>query len=653
MGSVPTLQAKIAQKLLILNQSYLNNVPNAFLGSSNLIDNNLNIPSGSGECITNYQSSGCVTETGYSKNVMNSLLNFIQSSKFVYSGSSYNNLYTANSGTITQSTVNYFIGDSTNTPNINIYNLSTNNTNNYVQYPITSSSFTSSSLNYTNPNPQATTPYTSDINLIELLLALQSSAGPALTSVPTSVYCLQALYAWYSLLDNNTWKLFVNGGTVQIYVPDLIVQNPTAATGVTKNIRLGFSTVTVTYNGNTYGSTYSTNQLSSQILLSGSSTPTDIGTNIASLMNYFIPFSSVVNAYNSGAFNPFVARRLIHLDILLFNFNIGLSYYAKNTPSSSTPEYLSGVYKLIQAANINVNDTSGGTFQNILQGVQRQQYQYNNSSEQLSTLNNKLSNYQTAVITDSTKLSATNSYQDSVKKYKYIAVIILIVVLIVAALIYFTPLSSRQKLAASAILIIVSVVSSITLQYLVNSTFTAETFYAAGDVGSQTLGTGVVNTGSLSDMINNYGNPLYTEIDTYLNNTILLSNTLDSYHLYSNVNNSLQQQNSYYSDAVTNLKNKDFNIQAANEMSYLEQVKYGAVMNFVTSITLLIAIYTTVYISLNDYPVLKYYSFIFMIICVIIISIIFIYEYSRPVRTHSKQVYWYTNTDTLRYNLSK
>ena len=595
----------ISNKLNVLNDTYLGSVPVALLGSSQFIKSSFN--------------SGDSTDHGTV--YMNSLFNLATNQLFTNSSGSLNYLQLPGSLANTQTSASYNISG----PNIYVFD-PVNNV--YSAQSINgSSSFNSSSLNYTTPNPSSgNTPMTTDINLMELLLVAQNAnVNTSLNRIPTSLYCLQALYAWYNLLDNNNWNNFTANGAVTFDVPDMTTNSGT--------ITIGFTSVTLQIPKS--GSTYSGSQLNSQNLIAASANPSDLATNIGTLMNYYIPFQKILNAN----INPFVARRLIHLSIILFNFNIALSYSLINATISNTmnttPEYVSAIYKLLEAANANVSDTSNGTFQQLTQAVQQRLNQYNYYDTKLSSLNSNLTKLQTSVKSDINTLNSKQQYQNSIKKYLYGAIAVFVIICVSSALVYLTPISYKYKLITSASMIILAVITAFVLHYLLNNSLTKEGFDGAATVSTTDgLYTNIINLAA------NYGDLVYNQVDKYLDNTIVLTTTLDSYQLYGNVNYSLGNQEVYYTNAVNTLNNQDTNLQAAGNSVYLSQMRYSAIMNFIILMSLILSIFTTLYIASANYPTLQYWLFIIMLIAVLITLIVLFIELKRPVRTHAKQKYW-------------
>jgi membrane protein YdbS with pleckstrin-like domain len=579
--------AKIASKLNTLNSTYLGGVENAFLGSDRYVNSAFN-------------------NTDLTAKYLNRI---------------FTNVATADDINFATNAYNL-----SSTLNVNVFNP----TDATVDRPYSSvalNSFSSSSYNFTNDANTITT----DINCIELMMP----HGNGLSSIPQSVLCLQALYAWYTLLDTNNWQLYLAGQVVTLNVPDILPGDNSTSSK--------FTSVTIT---NVKNIPTSTSKLTTQLLITDtSSVATTLKTSIASLMSYYIPFS----IFNTPNFNPFVARRLIHLYIIMFHFNTAITYYTayyaiSGNTFTSTPALLDALFKLLEYANINVTDQDG-TFNEIVTAVQKRAAKYNTSQQQITKLDGSLSSLKDDIAKNSNNLNSRLQYQEKVKKYQTAAIVMLAIISAGAAVLFITPLEYKQKISGGAMLVILAVLTAFILQYQNNKTTLHEGFVydTAGGVKSLTK-SGVTWTDASSE----YSTQMQNEALKYLDNTLLLTTTLDSYHIYGNVNTALDKEQSFFSDSVTSLTMKDTNMKDVYNISYMDQIRFSALMNLSISLSLIIAVTVTISLALEGYPELRKYVMIIGLILAIIAVIIYILEISSRVHTHPKQRYWAANTEALK-----
>jgi hypothetical protein len=211
----------------------------------------------------------------------------------------------------------------------------------------------------------STRPVTTDINCMELLLNYTYASA----SLPKSILCIQALYAWYTLFDTVNWKNYTNGSSVTITVPDI-----TAITSTTPTSYSG----SIMYNNNITIQPKSSSTPSSKLNTQkafNTSFPT-----IYELMTYYIP-DTVFTAAN---FNPFIARRIIHTHLIMFNFNCAL------TNTSTNNALLQGLFKLYESANQNIVESRDGALIKIIEAGQNRAALYNTYQGTITDNNNKV-----------------------------------------------------------------------------------------------------------------------------------------------------------------------------------------------------------------------------------------------------------------------
>jgi hypothetical protein len=578
--------ARIANKLGTLNTTFLDSKASAFLGSSS-----------TGLITTAFDGSD-PTVADINRAFTNTLA--------APSGSSGTGYSTLGTNTSIGTSTNIYIFDATD----KVYKTA-----------VAISNYTTSKLTVTSE-----TNFTSDINCMCLL----NTGG---RTIPTVFLTLQALYAWYSLFDAVNWKLYKNNQQVTIQVPDFTSTSTlTSLTFTSFNLQQA----SATNSGLSTTSTSANIQLNSQKVISSGDSRT---TNIVSLMNYYIPDS--LKIFDSTNFNPYVARRIIHLFIILIQYNIAVTYFNSLNPvPTATPSLLDDFFKLLQAFNYNVTDTENGVYTQILNALNTRSRKYTENQQNITSLDNQVSDLKDNIATDSAKLNSRMSYQSKSKIYQTVAITMLIIIGAGASILYTVPLEYKQKLSGGGTLIIIAVLTSIILQYQSNSVRVKEGFYTTyktlAGLTSQTSN----GDYSWSSSASGYYNSMLDQCEIYLNNTFLLTSSLDSYHIYGNVNYAAQRELQFFGDTKTSLSMKDRGLQDMYNISYMDQVRFTALMNLAISLSLIIAVTITFTLAVENFPSVK--KAIFVIGgCLALISVtLYILEISSRVHTKPKQLYW-------------
>jgi membrane protein YdbS with pleckstrin-like domain len=598
------MTTEIKAKLTNLNTMYLASIDNAFLGGNTLMSD------------TTFPGTGAsLNNTLYSPANLGPLyVNRIFANDTATSSPYDTYKYTA-SGSSTPA-----ISLST-TPQVIVFNVDSKTaviqSPTYVNYPLTGSEgdVTASGFNVTSSGNG--TGFTTDINCMDLLLPRISP-----TNIPASFFILQGLYAWYSLLDSVNWKQYSSGQQVTITVPDIASTIPTTPS-TTSGVITYNSSVTIPASTDT---TTLPTQLNSQMAIPQTVT-SDLGNNIKTLMNNIIPFTIFypVQTPNSN-FNPFVARRLVHLYILLFNFNIASTYRSGSTILQNS------IYELLSALNKNVTDVNNGAFTNIMTAVNTRLNTYNSNITQITKLNDDVTQLTDKLSTDKSNLNTRLQFQNTFKKYRTIAFVMLLIIATGSLVLFTFPMEYKKKLAGGGLLVIISVVSAFILQYQYNKTLSRESFTTNPMISS-------IARRSLNASATAF-DQLIDETSKYLDNTLLLTTTLDSYHLYGNVNQSLLRENSFLYDSTLNLQQKDYNMKDMYNITYVNQVRFSSLMNLAISLSLIIAVTISISLAVEGYPEVRKYVLGLGILLSVIAIVIYILEVTSRVHTDPKQIYW-------------
>jgi len=233
--------------------------------------------------------------------------------------SNINQLYNLNNTGILLSD---FININTDSTNVYLYN-SPNSTNSYIG-SYNSGTLLANVINLTDLTN------ISEINCLSLLSTPDSTSNPPVTR--GSIYnFMQGLHTLYNLFEANTWQSYL----------DSIKNNTESA--------ISFGIPYVNTNG---------------AVRIGTTDGTDIivnGTNLDTYVNYVSP--TLLNTISfSTSFNPYVARRLIYIWILLCNYLIATKYLKivgegtdrNDTKATNASNLIDKIYQLIVQANKNV-----------------------------------------------------------------------------------------------------------------------------------------------------------------------------------------------------------------------------------------------------------------------------------------------------------
>mgnify|MGYP003331713114 CR=1 FL=1 len=137
-----------------------------------------------------------------------------------------------------------------------------------------------------------------------------------------------------------------------------------------------------------------------------------------------------------------------------------------------------------------------------------------------------------------------------------------------------------------------------------------------------------------------YNKQMGNECITYLNNTFVLVSSLDSYHLYGNITYAQSKELRAFGDTKTSLTMADTNLKDVYNISYMEQVRFSALMNLAISLSLIIAVTVTLILPLENYPYVRKVILIIGGLFALISITLYILETTTRVHTKPKQIYW-------------
>lgn len=432
---------------------------------------------------------------------------------------------------------------------------------------------------------------------------------------------MQGLYAWYNLLEPATWSKFTNNIVTNIMVPDVSGGNLV----YTQCSLLLNSDGTIAVSGTA---------------LSTGATGSGTSGGIAPAMN---SIASITDILQYPDFNVYVARRLFYLYI-----QIGQYYMAMGILSVPALQSNADVKKIVDSvvgilANANYVATSQDGIANTLAGkTQDRVKNYIAMTSNIDQLNNAVSTGQTQLTTNQQKLSKEQQNTAKVKKYELAAMSMMIIVVILSTMLVVAPLEYSQKLSYALGIVMFAVLSSFTITALFNRagipTFEAFSGSSVASVSGKISGTSYSGYTDVVIAANNY---FYGQVSDYLTNTINLTNTLQTFSIYGNVNYSLEREQSYYQDTKDGLDVVNNKINSIYKISFLDQVQTTALMNFFLSVTIIAAATIIGYVALQEYlPALAKVWLGIGIFLIVVSLIIYVLEVSRRVRTDGDKIYW-------------
>jgi hypothetical protein len=621
----------IVAKLNMLNTTYLNSINNAFLGSSTF---------------GNYNISGTTNCATLQCQIMN----------YIYTGNNAvnldNTISIANNANLPAADGKVCIYPPPATAVQTDYKRVLATGFQYSQAGTTPSNPCNDTVNFSS----TTCPVTTDINCMSLLLTPYGQTTP-ISSIPLNFFCLQGLYAWYAMFDKINWMKYSSGQTVTFSIPDIQVGGTTTSIGFTqvtiqKDKKSWNPISTSTLNSQMQTMTQSMNTGTIQtppflLVSSSGSNPT-----IVDIMKFIIPFTNTSNSTTSSngvydqtpvnSFDPFTARRIMHLHIIMAQFQIAYSYISV-TVNTNLEQITYAIAALLESSNNTLMDPTTGGFINILNAVQMRSQQYNTDQTQITSLNKTVQDLQSNIAIDSNKLSQEIIYQNTIKNYQYVAFILLLIVLFsfIGMYVKKTP-ATRNALVASG-LTIISIIITFVLNYYLQTTLASEGFYSTPNINQSVSASGLsyVENFTVTDDLNTTKRSiLIPNARAYLDNTLALITALNNYNLFGQVNIGMNNQFSYYNDAAQSLAVKDTNIKNYTTINYIEQINYAARMNFALALSIILSISAAAYFGLDGSASSQGYVRILALLFIFGAFFAYVLEIMTHVHTHPKQKYW-------------
>ena len=417
-----------------------------------------------------------------------------------------------------------------------------------------------------------------------------SSTSPTSTTLTTlkdvfytSDSFMSGLYMWYAACSADNWANFKNGTYANITYPKYV-----AATSV-----------------------------------SMAQSDSD-----KAMMNAVMKVDKVVSDPN---FNPFVARRLLRLYILMGNLSIAIK--------NNNPDVTKLIYGLLNKANRDITN-SGGVVPNLSTVLQKKITQYNADSVEINALDTDVRKRRDELLSRKQMLADTAAVHTRQRRLEYIAVITFLLLSSAGVGIVVFPGEPKQKYIGCAILVLAAIINAFVLTTL-KARSGSGSRYREGFAGTITDGE------HASDTIADYTAAAKEEALKYLDNTVSLTMLLATYRAYGNINHSMKKEIGYFSDSSEQLLIAGEKVKGAYDSGYMQDVQFAALTNFLISLSIIVAGVTSGYVASNALGDAggvgdKVRTFVLGAggVFAAIALILFILEMNGRVHTSPKKLYW-------------
>jgi hypothetical protein len=384
--------------------------------------------------------------------------------------------------------------------------------------------------------------------------------------------------------------------------------------------------------------------------------------------------SILYDLINIPHFNAFVARRIVYLWILMYNFVIACAY---NNTNSNAASLVNACYSaLVNNYNILDSDmkaimaTSPNTITDIKYNTNNNALIYRKNQNDINSLAPIVDKNKKILTGNKAQLNARHNQSERLKVYKYTALAILLFITAFAFFIIVIPLDNFMKIVLTCVLVLISVCNVYLLQYLFETQTMLENFVApvssSGSTGPAARPTGpaarptgpaarptgpaarVAGPAAQDPLQNSINTPVImnnviTTATEYLNQTEQINLLLQSNNIYSNTNDSLNKEIDYYNDVTSQLSNKSHVVHSVYKSEFINQIRYVAAIQLFISLTIIVAAFTLAYVVLELFDITgSAYIWISCITgaCIIISLILYFLEVNIRVRTDPKQIYW-------------
>jgi len=269
----------------------------------------------------------------------------------------------------------------------------------------------------------------------------------------------------------------------------------------------------------------------------------------------------------SSKFNPFIARRMVRLMILLGNLNIAIK--------NGNITLINLCFQLLQRQNFQIDDTANGVNAALGDVVQQSVKNYKDNVENVESLAKRVKEQQTNYTVSAQLLKDIAEKHKTERVYEYIALAVFLFIAVATAVVLIFPMEQKQKIMGCSILVILSVVNAFVLNYIKKSNTKIEGFYdyTTGD----------------KNAVSSYELAAIKEASAYIDNTYGLAHMLETYRAYGNLNNAIGKDIGYYYNASRQLQIANKKVQGINNTSYTQDVQFAALMDLMGALTIIVA----------------------------------------------------------------
>jgi len=590
-NDLSALQLTVANKLILLNNTYLSNIKNAFLGSPLYVNNNF----------TNQNEVNIKLPYNY------------------YFNKIFNNYVTQNGVSIADQSADAAtspLDDITTISNkVYVYDASNGGYTEYIANTNTSSTNSFGTLfNIVNNVNNSVT----DINCMDLLINIKNRSAP----VPELYIFMQGLYGLYNLLDPVLWNMYITGKAVNFNVPDININlNSSSSTSVSSQ-NIIFTPVTIN------------NGTQSTVLNSKA--------DIKVAMNNILNLATLSTSTN---FNPFIARRLIHLYIIMCQYEIALKLYTQQYTSTTYVNDYSNLeqscFYLLVGLNYNIQKP-GGVINDLSSNINTDTNKYNTLSSNIKNLDNVIEKNKGYFNQEHDVFMNKLNTQGKEKIYQYASLAFLIFILIGSALLVSLPLTYANQLLYGSVMTISSILFSIIiLKFFATKVNRTPPFNPYSQVNIEKFDNIQANVQAVSSSIyNSHFTTMLNQVINYLDNTLILANIINTRILYDNTLYSMTKEQQHYAEAKDIIINSGMKLQSLTRISYASDIKYNSTMNLILALSVQISITLLLYLLTKSIPILRKFILGASLIIAIIIVSVYILAISSYVHTDPYKYYW-------------
>lgn len=309
------------------------------------------------------------------------------------------------------------------------------------------------------------------------------------------------------------------------------------------------------------------------------------------------------------------------------------------------------VYEYMTNYNRNIlRDSDSADSANILSklsgNVAKQFSTYASSTSTLTTLGSTMKENQYTLKSNISSMNAQKKMDAKTKLYKYIALVIFIIILITCVVVYILPLEGKQKIMAAGAIGGIGVVTMMIFMFIYSTN--VEQFQASNLLKTPGNYAGGIGISTFVDFTSDVSIVAISFANDYLANTIQIALMVQTYVGYGNINFALQKDISRYTDINTQLSTSSYKINSATNAYSMNKYSNRALISFLVTVALLIAITVAVVVATQNYPGVRMWILMVAGFVLFLAILFYMLDTSARVRTAATKKYWGTpNTSSL------